>query len=404
MSPGQEVEARPTALRAAPALAALGLVVACVLLTLSVFLAVRSANAASVLVFVPTQFAFALVGSVIASRRPGNAIGWICLAGGLAGAFALVAVSVAGPIDLSAYGDPASVTPPITDFTAIRWSAWLANIYTELGLLPVLLVIMLFPNGRPVSAGWRWLIWLAVAATCVGATSTALSDVNFHNNYLFADPVDLVSPSLIAPVYSAYQLVEIGVLVLALASLVVRYRRADAKERLQIKWVSFAVALLTTAFLGMLVLGIEPVYAFIVFAPLIPAAVGISVLRYRLYDIDRIISRTTSYVLVTGAALLIYAVMVTAVSRLLGGGSSQFAVAAATLAAAAAFRPLLQNVRARVDRRFDRSRYDGETLVAQFAHRLEREVDLESVASGLSATVQSTISPTIVTLWLRSES
>jgi len=195
--------------------------------------------------------------------------------------------------------------------------------------------------------------------------------------------------------------------VLAAISLVLRTRRATDVERVQIRWVSFAGALMAT----LLVIENLPKVAFsdttlagaIVWAvllSLLPAAMGAAILRYRLYDIDRIISRTTSYAMVSGLLLATYAVVATGLSMLLKN-SPALAVAAATLTAAAIARPVLSRVQVIVDRRFDRSRYDAVRTVDAFGIRLRHEVDTNQVTGTLVQVVDQTLQPSTVSLWLR---
>jgi hypothetical protein len=197
-------------------------------------------------------------------------------------------------------------------------------------------------------------------------------------------------------------------LLVGVASMVVRWRGSGRDQRAQLKWVLFAAA---TGFLSTLLTGLlAPVIgswlnelAWNVALSIIPVAVGISILRYRLFAIDRIISRTVSYGLVTGVLLAVYAGLVTAVSRLTPSGNS-LAVAMSTLAVAALFQPLRRRVQAVVDRRFNRPRYDATRTIETFALELRDKVDLEVLAADLLGVVHQTMQPAKAGLWLRHDS
>ncbi|GAC1331712.1 MAG: hypothetical protein NVSMB13_20110 [Mycobacteriales bacterium] len=186
----------------------------------------------------------------------------------------------------------------------------------------------------------------------------------------------------------------------ALMSMVLRFRRAGVAERQQIKLVCAALSLTPLPFL--LHDWAPPLSrpAFVVVLPLVPAAVAVAMLRYRLFDIDRLISRTVSYELVTGLLVAVYVGLVAVTTRLLPTGNS-VAVAASTLAVAALFQPLRRRVQAAVDRRFNRAKYDAERTVDAFSRRLRGEVDLETVRADLLAVVRQTMQPARAGIWLR---
>jgi hypothetical protein len=200
-------------------------------------------------------------------------------------------------------------------------------------------------------------------------------------------------------------IVALGLLLVAgMLSVLVRYRRACVVERDQVKWLAVAVVLnLGQALFRPFVP--DPVgtaYAGLAFAT-VPVALGIAVLRYRLFEVDRVLSRTVSYVLLTGGLVLLYLVTVTSLRTLLEPvtGTTELSVAASTLAVAAIFQPARRRVQAVVDRRFDRSRYDAARTVDAYARRLRTEVDLDEVTAGLRDTVTATVGPQRVALWLR---
>ena len=215
---------------------------------------------------------------------------------------------------------------------------------------------------------------------------------------------------------SLQSLGSILILFVALASfagMVVRYRRGGPTERQQLKWYTYAAVpeMAFLVFAGFAASGsvtVPPLVLLVapfVIAPLLPAAAAIAILRYRLYDLDRLVSRTIAYAVVTGGLVLVYLAinlgLTTAFSSLASGNS--VVVAASTLAVAALFTPLRRRVQRLVDRRFDRARVDAEQTAAAFSERLRDEIDIASVNANLSATVRAALSPSTVALWLRED-
>ncbi len=329
---------------------------------------------------------YALVGTVILVRRPGNAVGAIVsavgvlpLVGGLAGEYAAQAMV-----------QQKTSWPLLTEA-----AQWLSNwyFYAVIGAMPLL--FLLFPDGRPVSGGARHLVRLAL----VGLMTALLRGmVGPSDDPALPNPYALdLSRGLVAAADVVVPALLLVGLVGGLSSLVVRYRRARGVERQQV------TCLLYTAAAAVLLFFLNDVLpgdaAFLVAAFLPALGVGAAVLRFRLYDIDRLVSRTVSYALLSGMLALPYALVVTGASRL--GGNNQAAVALATLTAAAAFHPLRRRVQDRVDRRFNRSRYDAARSVQAFTDRLRQEVDLDTVRADLLDVVRQTVQPTTATLWLR---
>jgi hypothetical protein len=201
-------------------------------------------------------------------------------------------------------------------------------------------------------------------------------------------------------------LVVLLALVVAAVSLVMRYRRARGTERQQLRWLAWGAALgaagLLAALAGLFLLDDDTVLnlGLAVSAAVLPLATGAAILRYRLYDLDRIVSRTLAYGLLTVLLGLGYAAVVLGLGRLLPQGSS-LAVAAATLAVAAAFQPVRRRLQQLVDRRFNRRRHDAAHTIAAFSHRLRDQVDLDTLTGELLAVVHQTIQPTSASLWLR---
>jgi uncharacterized membrane protein len=267
-------------------------------------------------------------------------------------------------------------------------------------LLPV--PIMLFPDGRLESRRWRWALWAYVAVCMLMLISTAIADVGaFTDRHIQVDSTGELTAynqnaghNLAAALFPVY-----GVLALAF---VIRqffaYRRAKAERREQLKWLMAGGTIGIIAIASTLTLGAGAGFIGII---AVPVGIGIGILKYRLYDIDRLISRTLSYAIVTGLLVGVYIGMVTLATRALPL-SSPIGVAASTLTVAALFSPLRRRAQRLVDRRFNRARYDADAMIAAFAGRLRDEVDLERVQRDLLDVVRRSVEPSHVAVWVRS--
>jgi peptidoglycan/LPS O-acetylase OafA/YrhL len=367
--------------RSWPAWTLLGLTV--VLLAFSVAIGLTGGEPwAKVIGFVPVTITFALVGALVTART-GNRLGWLFLAGAT-----VMAVSVAADIYAAR-----AVT---VELSGAAWAGWTLTVVLGASGTLFFLIPLLFPDGRPPSPRWRPVVWVAVTAGLVEAVSSAISDVNFSSNFPhLRDPVVLV-----APLGTAYGLAtSIGplVFVVGAASMIVRFRRSGDEQRQQLKWFMYASAV---AALVVFVAGVasNPLPEFEITVPLIPIAVGVAIFKYRLYDIDRLISRTLSYAIVTGLLVGLYAGLVLLATQVLSI-TSPVAVAASTLAAAALFSPLRRRVQRAVDRRFNRVRYDADQTVATFAARLQEGADLDAVRSDLLTAVNTAVEPAHISVW-----
>jgi signal transduction histidine kinase len=290
--------------------------------------------------FAPVLLAFAGVGAVVASRRPANPIGWLFLAEGLA-----FAVSV-GTDTYATYATSGSVTP-----LSAAWAAWLGAILGELGFL-FALALLLFPDGRLPSPRWRVVAWLIVAAEALlvlmAATSSAA--LRAQGSVVLAAPVALIPGHLADPVVDAVQTAFLPLSLAAAAGCVVRYRRSTADERHQIKWVVYAGVLTAVALLVCEIVFGNPLGAFLVVAPLIPVAAGIAIMKYRLYDIDAVISKTIVYGSLAAFITAVYVVVVAGIGSL-GTGAPQAGSRPglglsilATAVVAVAFQPVRERV------------------------------------------------------------
>lgn len=376
--------------------------VAAVATVVGIVMAFTWRQAAYSLEFVPTALAYTVVGAIVATRRPRNPIGWLLLGFGVLMALLLPAQIFATHAEIMA--SAAAAHGSVHASTVANWTAWWTIVSINLVIVPLLIALLLFPSGTFASPRWRVATWFAAVACLVATAVGGLSSVNFSDkgNYPFlVDPVTLLPAShLVQGVYQMLQGTTILGMALAAASLASRFRRAGQVERRQILWVAWAVSVVAIGFVVTVVMNIEPVWAFIVGAPLIAVAIGLAVLRHRLYDIDRLMSRTTSYAIVSAIVLGTYALVVTVVLQLLPA-SSNLAVAAATLAAAAVTRPAVRRVQSIVDRRFDRTKYNGQVAVHEFGTRLESEVDSRAVINDLRSVVATTVQPSRIQIWVR---
>jgi hypothetical protein len=367
-----------------------GVCVALVLSSLALLLVVSHAGDVSQYYYedAAVAVAFALLGAVVAAHRPANPIGWLFLAIGLSGALGVVSNEY---VTYTLATAPGALPGGSVAAWLSLWTWWPAY-----GLVP--LVLLVFPDGRLPSPRWRWAAWLAgagVALLTLGIAATTVGDP-----VRFALSED--EPGGLAGLILAVSVGAAAVSFLAgLASLALRWRRAWGNEREQLKWVVFAAGLALVANIVLQVLQLPGLgLAGVV---LVPVGAAVAILRYRLYDIDRIISRTVTYGLLTALLGLVYVAGVFVFGRLLnpGGEDSTLAVAASTLAVAALFQPARRRLQAAVDRRFNRARYDAARTVEAFSARLRDEIDLDTLTAELLAVTDQTMQPIQVSLWLR---
>jgi hypothetical protein len=337
------------------------------------------------------------VGLVLALRRPAHPVGWLLLALGLG---LCTSGAAAGYVAYGLVVRPGAL--PAADVVARLYPTVTNALLAALGF-----VLLLTPTGLPPSPRWRWWTLGSAAAMTVLLAASAIAPGSLDAGALvaggpqefraFGGPLRLAN--------QAAQALAILTILAGTASLVVRFRHARGVERQQLRWVALAAALTGVAMLaaGVLVasgnLEVASWFAVLCVA-FLPLATGAAILRYRLYDLDRIISRTLAYGLLT---LLLgggYALAVLGLGQLLGQGSS-LAVAGATLAVAVAFQPARRRIQQAVDRHFNRRRYDAARTIAGFSARLREEVDLDSLTAELLAVVEQTMQPTQASLWLR---
>ena len=344
---------------------------------------------------------FITVGLLITWHRPGNPIGWIILAG-----VDFQGLAVAGSLYLTLARRPGYRLP----VGPLVWldSAWFV------GIAAIPLVILLFPDGKPPSARWRWVMWsyLAMVGCYLVCTyAVVIGAVAGHRTRIDANgaPEFLNHP---AGWFSAATAVFNVLLAAFWLSFVVAqamsWRRSSGERRQQLKWLLAGAAVLAVSQavlqpilslpnLSATAQGILNTASAVALAAL-PVGLAVAIMRYRLYEIDRIISRTLAYAIVTGLLVGVYAGLVLLATQVLSI-RSPVAVAGATLATAALFNPVRRRVQRSVDRRFNRARYDAGQMVAAFAGRLKDAVDRDAVQADLASVVHRALEPAHVSLW-----
>jgi MFS family permease len=354
----------------------------------------RSSSAAIGAVALVTVSA-AAVGAMLASRRPRHPVGWLLLGVGLA---------LVGSLLVQSYVDYGLLARP-GSLPAARYLVGFSYSTVPIWLSCAGFVLLLTPTGTLPSPRWRWWARLAAAAPVVTVLGSAVQPDPLAPDYR-GNPLAIpaLARVLVVPAVAGVVIVLVALLVGA-GSLVWRFRRARGVERQQLRWLAYAAALAAGLLLVALAAGVlakdDVVFASLALGvALLPLATGAAILRYRLYDLDRIISRTLAYGLLTVLLGGAYAGVVLGLGRLLGRDSS-LAVAGATLAVAAAFRPARRRVQHAVDRRFNRRRYDAARTIAAFSARLRQQVDLDTLTAELLGVVELTMQPTSASLWLR---
>jgi hypothetical protein len=354
---------------------------------------------------------FPLVGALIASRRPHNPIGWICLAVGLLW-------MLLGLFDYyGVYGlaKPDTVPFPVVIYALVQW-LWLPTV----GLLAIY-PVLLFPDGRLPSRRWRPLAWLSglvIALLCVDSVLAPgeLTDLEGVRN-----PFGLEGAPWLVDAEIVLLLLFVACILASAMSLVLRYRHSGGEVREQIKWIALAgsfVGLVLSTVLGLIIVAevmrgsgnSTPLWLqgllFVMLLSFagIPVAIGFAILKYRLYDIDVVINRTLVYGTLTATLVALYFGGIVVLQRLfvlLTGEKSTLAVVASTLLIAALFNPLRRRIQSFIDRRFYRRKYDARKTLEAFSARLREETKLKALNNELLSVVRETMQPEHVSLWLR---
>lgn len=314
--------------------------------------------------------------------RAGNLIGWLLCTGGLLLAYQYWAwTRDLGPLE-----------------------EWLGSSvgYTA-GLLVVPTLVLLFPDGKLPSPRWWPVRWLGVGALTVGTLSILFAPVIWGTD----DPApfaDILPGFLLTAFDILTGILMILFLVVAVASPIVRYRRADPLQRLQFKMFGYGATVALAGHLAFSAIGlpgVDPVIPGAVSLMALPVAITAAIMRYRLYEIERLISRTVGYALVVGLLVLIYVIGAVWLPTQIVGGQSPIFVAGSTLAVAALFNPIRRRVIHWVERRFHRSRYDAEQVLAEFGDRLKDQINMDQITNDFIAVIRHTMRPSAAGVWIR---
>ena len=343
---------------------------------------------------------FVACGTLIVTRRPTHPIGW---------AFSLYGLLVGAALMCFALGIAWSDAGRGTD---AGWAEAIGNCLATVAVLLIPAALLRFPDGSLLSLRWRWASWATVVTAALGGTATLLNG-GWGGD---AEQATVVSPlrSATRPwgdvASQAFYSMMVVSIVVAGASLILRYRSAHGVARQQMKWLAVAAAFLVASVIASLLFTgtaelDHPALVILLagaFAS-VPGAVAVAILRHGLYDIDRLINRAIVYAVVTGSLVAVYAGTVFVIGTVAIGRDDNLTVAAATLVAAAAFRPLLRRVQGFVDRRFYRHKYDAQKTIDAFGSRLREETDLDELTDDLVGVVRSTMQPAHVSLWLNAQ-
>jgi len=359
--------------------------------------------------------AFPIIGALVASRRPENPVGWICLASGLL--FMLLAVTDS----YSIYGtaSPGSVPFPVAVGTIGNQWLWVSTV----GLLGIFL-ILLFPDGKLPSKRWRPLVWLSGVMIVLLSITEGLAPGPLENQGGVRNPFGLEElPWLVTVSYVVLPLLPLCILASAV-SMVLRFRRSRGEVRQQIKWFTFVVFFAGLMYFIVMIsqvviaLGSDdnlpqtPLWVELLFSlaalgfAAVPISIGFAVLKYRLYDIDVVINLTLVYGSLTAALVAIYLGGVATTQAILRALTDQteqpqLAIVVSTLVIAALFNPLRRRIQSFIDRRFYRRKYDARKTLEAFSARLRDETDLETLSNNLAGVIRETMQPAHVYLWLR---
>ena len=343
---------------------------------------------------------YPVVGAMIVFRQPANSIGWLFIGVGLL--FAAAALFPA----YATYGvfvDPGSLP-------AAEWAAWVSGWLDPLFFLALMLLLLLFPNGHVPSPRWRIVLWMVAVGVAVSLADAAVKPGLIRKELPIENPLGIARAqplfdALDTPVFLYFA----TCMVLSVAGLVVRYRGSSGDARVQIKWIALSALFLFGSFAADIALaiagaprGVVDVLFGLAFAS-IPVAAGVAILRYRLYDIDRVISKTLAYGVLSVILAGVYLGLVLggqALSSSFAGGSN-LAIAVSTLVVAALFLPVRSRVQQFVDRRFYRRRYDAQRTLEAFGSRLREQVDLETLSLDLRHVVSETMQPASTSVWIR---
>jgi hypothetical protein len=342
---------------------------------------------------------FATLGALISSRRPGNVMGWMFLATGILGSLQMFSGQYA----------TVALAPDGPALPGGALAAWCAMLAQNSFPVSILFLVLLFPDGMLPSRRWRPLAWAMGVFLAITLVVGALSPGPFPDFPSAGNPFGVEGAKLSGSVLAVGQLGGLACVIATLLSLIVRFYFARGEERLQLKWFTYAavVGLSTPLLLNSLAPAVFQMvgpFAWTLGFLSLPVSAGVAVLKYRLYDIDRIINRTLVYGPLTAILVVLYfggVIVLQYAFRALTGSNSQLAIVASTLLIAALFNPLRRRVQNFIDHSFYRRKYDATKTLEAFSTKLREETDIDALNSELLSTVRETMRPEHVSLWLR---
>jgi len=353
---------------------------------------------------VPVLFAF--VGALIISRQSRNVIGLVMMLPGLSLAFVIdsyLAPYLSGQI-----------LPPANPGPLFLIILWYSNWNWLLLVLPIMFIMLLFPTGRPLTPRWSWITRFGIGIIVLFAAMITFAETLAPGSdaaiWQVPNPIGFLSAEWIDTVVGPFLILFPLWILLCAISLTMRFRRAKAAERAQIKWLFYATAIFILfylpSFFGNTYQQANNLWNLLlpIGMATFPIAIAIAILRYQLYDIDIIIRRTIQYAILTGLLALVYfgsVVLLQSLVENLTGTQSPIVIVISTLSIAALFTPLRSRVQDFIDRRFYRRKYDAEQALAQFAATARDEIELDQLTAALFEVVQQTIQPEKITLWLK---
>ena len=344
--------------------------------------------------------AFALLGALILSNQPRNPVGWLIMIPAIGGA-------ITEPIALwlSSFE-----TAPSSAGAGLLLAIWMDNWSWLLFIFPILHLLQVFPTGRILTPRWRWLAYLEAAMFMffIGVVSFADQLGPTSVDWRMQNPIGFLSDSFWDGFGPIWTVALLGLVVGGIVSIVRRYRRAQAVERQQLKWLLYNFCLfavvysLTGLFQDSEAPGSVLNILFLLSILSIPVSITIAVLRYRLFDIDLIIRRTLIYGLLTGFLGLVYLGSVVLLQSVFGGeGASSLTVAASTLLTTALFAPFRRWIQTVIDRRLFRSKYQAHKVIERFGGSAQNQADLDQLTADLLSVVQETVQPRFGDVWIR---
>jgi signal transduction histidine kinase len=345
-------------------------------------------------VLFPVTLSLGLVGAVI-SARTGNRVGWLFVADGVVIGLCLVTQAYAS-------GPHAAARP------GAAWAGWAFTILLEVGTIGFFLIPLLFPDGRPPSPRWWPVVWLQLAVGLFGVALVSVSAVNFPANFPHVhDPVTVLPASALAAFYEAKQGLQALLFVVSAAAVIVRLVRSSGEERLQLKWFTYAAALAALALAVAAVLIPQPVIAFAVFFPLIPVAAGVAIMKYRLYDIDVVISKTVVYGLLAAFITAVYVLVVVGIGSLgsgflhAGSRPSLGLSILATAVVAVAFQPVRERAQHLANRLVFGKRATPYQALSEFAGRMGGAYAAEDVLPRMARVLAEGTGADRAVVWLK---